>query len=558
MSVAPVRDTLRIRVLERAIRRATPLLRRIDVDPDALLVLLRVKATLERRVVDGMTPTTRVLRQAGLALMVTFYVHIGLALGGVSLLLDDPGTFGAIAGAAVAILVLMPVILDVGHLLLDSADLDVVATLPVTDRTVLAVRTLNLAGFTIVLYASLVLPALPFLPFAGWGPLSGPAGFLAVTALGAASAVTFLVATVLLALRWLGPSRVEDVVLTVQIGLLVVTYGATQVGPHLVDADAWLAWVREHPAVLALVPPVWSGAQMRLLAGDGRPEDFLPAAVGVGFALIVVVGLLIATGSGTVSRLLALGRHARRGPTRPRRFGITGRLGGLLQRSPVDRAGYRFFLACSSVDRTFRRRAYPTIVPLAFAVLPVLVLGKESLTQAFAPLPLAVFGMLPIVALDQGRYSENAAARWLFDTTTASDRGRFARGAGLAPLVRLWLLPTVVYLPVAAYLTEGRNPEVLVLGALVGAGTAVAAVRRLTDTIPFTVPVERIQAGALSGTVIVFSVLSVAASAMVVVAALVPYGGWVGCALLGPLVVREAVRLGRTPPDIPPIPVAEP
>lgn len=412
-------------------------LSRFGVDPDGFRMLLALELNLElrrarsarRRGGGGMSVAGKVVSSI---VSVGFGVFGGVALGNAA----DPLWGMGIALGLLMLFLTMMLVSEYLPALVDTAGIEVLAPLPVDDRSVLAARITHLAAYlgTTLLFMSLVPLLAGTVRYGAWPfvPVWVVAGLLAT-----ATSLGLSFALFLAAMRLFDPQRFRDVLIYLQVAVMVVLMGGFQLIPRLMERDALRALLGTRPRWLALVPPFHGAAFLPLARGE--TDGFLVLLAGLAvFVPFGTLALALRLGKrGFVARLAAMAGATRGAPVgRPRRR----RLRDLLLHSPVSRAGYDFFAALSRRERGFRLRTYPLV---AIAVLMGL---SFAFRRGHLANPAMLCGMLYCLAMYapafvlQARFSDDHEARWIFSVVPVSGYGPFVQGAFTA-LVATFLLP---------------------------------------------------------------------------------------------------------------------
>ena len=431
-----------VRVLVSVARRLRFLYTALGVDPDAMEDLLRVKLLLDhrRRRRDGNHGVTG---NIGFGLMVFMYTSVGVLMGVFAFEAPDPAIYMGVSCTLVLLLLMFPLLADFSMILLDTSDLELLGPLPLSDRTVLAVRISH-----ILLYIGTLLAALGLGPLVLGSIAYPPWLFIPVLLAGlvqmAVLALSSVVVLYLLALKSLDLSRFRDAMVYLQSGAFAIFYLGTQLGPRLLQKLGVLDYVSETPEALLAVPSAATGSLLRMVLGGGEALDPWILASGWGVTLLLFLWAAFLAREGFVRQLAALESSGGRPRTRARHYGITGYLSTRVPARGLERAGWRFFLQMSSSERMFKMRSLPLFVMICVPALMLLLMepdsGIEELKTSLPLLPYLLLFVLPSI-WETARFSANWEGRWIFDDMSREDLSSFVRGAMKAAYTRYLVVP---------------------------------------------------------------------------------------------------------------------
>ncbi|HVT81869.1 MAG TPA: hypothetical protein VHM90_14580, partial [Phycisphaerae bacterium] len=359
-----------------------------------------------------------------------------------------------------------------GEILFNREEADILLSRPVSPRSLLAAKvavmlqvalwiafSFNIAGFV----AGVISPA------GSWLFLPVHALSLMLEALFAASAVVLLYH---LCLLWFGRERLDNIMTTAQVLVIVITLAASQAAPFTSEyfrhsgrnfAASW--W-------LVLIPPAWFAGLDDALAGSHAGTSFLLAAAGMVVTAILAWAAfdkLAATYTSNLQQIVEGGSTRSTSPAGPGRRWLER----AVERPPLrwylrDPMIRRAFLLCTAYllrDRDVKLRVYPSIAPML--IIPFFMLfnfqtGAAASNNAF-PLIFgaAYLALSPTLTLITLQYSQQWQASDVFRLAPIAGPGALCAGARRAVLL-LIALPTVLVFAVAVLLIR-RNPADLLL-----------------------------------------------------------------------------------------------
>ncbi len=406
----------------------------LGVEHDKLLAIFENRLWLETSPLDkgssGFGAPAAALAVSGL-----FACLSGLIPGVVALASRDARLW---LGVGLGLWGYLALLLTLGHfatLLVDGADIAVIAGLPVRDRTVLAARIAHIAIYALVLTACAALfpIALACFVFPIWAVLIVyPLGAIMVTVLVVASVAVLFGAC----LRVFGVARFERATLWLQIGgsalPLIVTQGAV---PWLRRSDAAAQWLA-HDAVRALVPPLQFEALFRTLTGTGQSVDLWIASAGFALPLAVLALALALVRGRYIAALLDKGASGGSGGGFQQSWLL--RFGLARCRDSTARAVFGWTWALVRRERSFVRGVAPqSMLFVTMAVMFVLLPSREAgeFDASLAPLALYAFSAAMATAFIAVEASESSAASPALSSLPFSAAGRVLEGVTKALIV---------------------------------------------------------------------------------------------------------------------------
>lgn len=278
-----------------------------------------------------------------------------------------------------------------------------------------------------------------------------------------------------LCLRWFGREKLDGLMTTTQVLVVIVAMAGSQILPRMMAkmgdkmAEAATSWW------VALLPPAWFAAMDDAVAGSGSAGSWMLAGAGVAITATVLwlaFGKLAATyeaGLQTLSESKPAkpkNRSGRRGLERlmhfpPMRWWL---------RDPMERAS---FLLCGAYllrDRDVKLRVYPGIAPML--VLPVVFMmggtrGDDGPGNDFGlGVAGAYLGIVPILGVSMLQYSQQWQASDLFRATPLAGPGPLCHGARRAVLFFLSLPVVVIAMVLMGLISGSLIPLTMLLPGL--------------------------------------------------------------------------------------------
>ncbi len=396
----------------------------------------------------------------------------------------------------------------VGHfvgLLVDRTDVVVLASLPVSDRTVVAARAAHMLIDLMFLAAcSALLPTIAgCIAFEPWTALlMYPLSTLLITLVVLSATLAFT----MVLLRVVGPARFQRVLFWTQIigaASLAILF---QAGGRLIPWDSVKAAFESHTWLAALVPPLHYVSLFRVACGTSTAADVLPAALGVGLPLVLAAAAFALVSRSFLAAVADSGALTR---TAARGFGSgpLARLAPRLCTTPTAAAAFGFTLAMSRREKTYLRTTLPQMA--SFGAMAIAMFVKSSRRGSGMDIELIHFAPYYFVfvaplTLTAARPSEHSEARWWFGALPVSSVRELLEGAAKALLCGM-VLPATVIVAALVVVVGGLDQFFDVVLAVFAVGAAVCfQARWFLRDIPFTrKPLGRAYAGSVLETIAV-------------------------------------------------------
>ncbi len=417
-----------------------PALGPVGVDPVRFVALVDVRMKLGRRRTtnDGRPPGAK-------GQLVTFFVSFLAGCGAAiaASAMPDPAHGLTIAISITALLTGLFQALDVGTLLFDPAEANVVLPTPTGPRTAYAARLAHGLWGQGWIIAGTLLPLVLYGVFVREMPRFAIAAIPGVVG-GAATMFALLVLLLLLAVRGKDPAKIQNLAVYMQIGVLAIFYIGLQVMAGGARSGAlWERLQLGFGSLRVLFPPAWYGGLLAVMGGDLRTLQLVLAVLAViGPPLALALALGAARGghlaaSAASNGTLSEGTGASRG-------GWVRRLGRALGLSPMERAGFETAGALAGREQAFRQRTWPSLV------YPIVVGGGTMFRDPELAGEMAgVWVLMPAILLPailiHARYTRNPGALWLLDAAPLAKRAPFLAGGRKLFLVTIALVPSLAF-----------------------------------------------------------------------------------------------------------------
>lgn len=449
------------------IRQLNPLWKNLGADPKAMALILDTKLKMDDR--GGYVMGQRKAPKSGMEFLVFFFMFcFGCITIGAFFMLPYPADAVGVIFSFWLIYIGLLLVTEMSKNLLDSRDLYLLLTRPITDTTLSLARTLHIGVFTSKFALCMGLPVFVFMLFY-YNTWSAISFFLA----GIATVVITLVSTLLcymLLLRFAPAHKVRRWVGYLQILLSTIFFALYQL-PNFLDnldfgPDGFTAQI-VGSGWGYLFPGLWAGGLWSSLNGElTNTHTILQATL----TLIAAIGGLIfyvRQSEGYGQRLLDMERSGSApviddiGKPTPKSTWFSPRtwIGHALTRKGLERASFNFHWRMMQRDLDFKQRTWPSIVfyPIAIAAFvgKRLFDGSQAVDLAYTNKRGAVIMiiyaliMLAIAPIQNTKSSKHYKASWIFLATPNKQVGPIQYGQLLAILGAFFMpIALITYLAI--------------------------------------------------------------------------------------------------------------
>ncbi|MEQ1893980.1 MAG: hypothetical protein ABL998_15675 [Planctomycetota bacterium] len=398
--------------------------------------LLRTRIVLDLRPAEASGNAFGVV---GSVLAVLMSWALGLLVGLISLSGNTQAWVVTSLSALLFILVLI-LLQSLAGMLMDPVDVRVLARHPVPDRTLFAVRlvqvfaylALQSAGFLAgnLMVAWIKNPVVPVL-------LVYPLLVLATT-LTALGGIALLVAGLL---RLVGPGHFQRVVLWMQVFVGGAAAASAQILPRLIGMERLRAmWETDSPWKF-LWPPFAYAEVFASASGEGRA-----GALALAVTVLVPLAALLLT-LRLASRHYVAGLEGGDAPKAGAPIWTSdffARLAPHVTRGREQRLGFEFACALGRREGHVLKGVLPQMLSMQAMVLAMMLRERDEDTSFFLSFSagMLVLSLPNLLELTQG--TSQPEARWLFQASPLEDEDELMRGALKGLLVSWWGLAMLV------------------------------------------------------------------------------------------------------------------
>lgn len=406
-------------------------LRAAGVDYALFRELLRTRIVLDLRPAEASGNAFGVV---GSVLAVLMSWALGLLVGLISLSGNTQAWVVTSLSALLFILVLI-LLQSLAGMLMDPVDVRVLARHPVPDRTLFAVRLVQVFAYLAVQSAGFLAGNLmvawiknPVVPVLLVYPL-----LVLATTLTALGGIALLVAGLL---RLVGPGHFQRVVLWMQVFVGGAAAASAQILPRLIGMERLRAMWETGSPWKFLWPPFAYAEVFASASGEGRA-----GALALAVTVLVPLAALLLT-LRLASRHYVAGLEgadaAAVGPARWSR-GLLARLAPQLTRGREQRIGFEFACALGRREGHLLKGILPQMLSMQAMALAMMLRERDGLEPNFFvcfSAGMLVFTLPNLLELAQG--TSQPEARWLFTANPLADEDELMRGA-LKGLLVSWV-----------------------------------------------------------------------------------------------------------------------
>ncbi|WP_068783933.1 hypothetical protein [Paenibacillus phocaensis] len=472
------------------------LFEKLGVDYPVMRRIVQVKLTMDARRVPTLVNKSKQKQQGeaeeGNQFLRSLWLYV--IFGGLSsmfVLMGDNLLFQmSILFGIIMFMVMTSMISDFSSVLLDIRDRGILATKPISRRTLTMAKTVH-----IFMYLFFLTGAIAVIPLAV-GLFRQGIGFFGLMLLELILMdLLIVVLTALLylvVLRFFDGEKLKDMINYVQIGMTITIAVGYQVLVRLFDLTAMD--VTFNPAWWQyLLPPVWVGAAFQTLLHPGEGQAYAGLAalsLAVPLAAFLLYLKLMPALERNLQKLAEPSAKSGQGSGKALR-----RFADWICSTPQESAFFRFAWALMGTEREFKLKVYPSlgfsiVFPFIFLFSNGLDRGLEGISGTRTYLFIYFSGIMLPTLIMMLRFSSRYKAAWIYRTAPIP---------GEAPIYKAALKASLVRLMVPLYLVEAAIFAVLfgasILPDLIVAGIAMQCYAILSflflrKGLPFSEPFD--------------------------------------------------------------------
>jgi hypothetical protein len=503
--------------------------------------------------------TSRQRRRPGrvppLVLALITYSAMGTLLATALATRGDQFIYALFTLSASMFLTALTVIMEYSAVVVHPDDFEIMAHRPISPATYFWAKVGNLLFYVTLTALALSLgPAIIGSKALGGGPLFGVTYLpVAVVACGWIASAAVLFYTV--ALRTLGHERLTSTITyfhTIATVVLVLGYIFL---PRALESDPTALAIQRGSWIFA-VPPAWFAAVVELVTQGNVGSNAALAALAVGSTVVVAVAAANTISLDYSRRISELASTSKAAPAEARSIERRGtsRLGAILCRTDVERAGFELMAKYMRRDRRLRSRIYPAFgLPLAAYLYGLLSRGPMSpFVAPDTDSPIAARELLGFYSVFMTFFfastmtqSEEWQAAWVFYAAPIENRAGLLIGARKLVIGRFIVPFFVVLGMLLLFVMPPTDALVFTLILLLLTLLAFSLLSLAGPYPPLSQPPEKTRHARNIGLIMILGMFMAALVAVQRVVAFAPEGAWVlvaalvGLAALADLVLRK-------------------
>jgi ABC-2 type transport system permease protein len=387
-----------------------------------------------------------------------------------------------------------------GEVLFNKEEADILMHRPITPQSLLWAKIGVLVKISLWIAGAFNLVGL----FAGMLAVNGDWRFPFVhaisTVLEALFCAGFVVLAYQLCLRWFGRDKLEGLMTSAQvivvigfvlIGQIFPQFVVTRTGSASFSANSW--WI-------AMLPPSWFAGFDDALAGTGSINSIIMAIMAVGITALILWLAFGKLANDYQSGLQAMNESS--GSSKPmarqgRRWINTAVDLPPLRwwlRNPVERASFLLTAAYLTRDRDTKLRIYPSIAP--FLVMPLIFLmqGRHqddpNMNHFGIAFLGAYIGVIPAFALSILQYSQQWQASDVFRSAPIPGPAEICNGARRAVMLLIGLPMTLAIFLIIWFLHSNVSEFELLIPGLIALPIYTMLPNIRGGAVPLSTPTE--------------------------------------------------------------------
>jgi hypothetical protein len=415
-----------------------------------------------------------------------------------------------------------------GEVLFNKEEADILLHRPVTPRALLWAKIGVLVRVSLWMAGAFNLGGF----FAGVGASDGgwlyPVAHVLSTVLEALFCAGGVVAVYQLCLRWFGRERLDSLMTLAQVMVGIAAVLGGQIPQLLTKFHGEISF-NAHSWWVCLLPPAWFAGLDDLIAGSRSASSGILAVVGLIVTAVILWVAFEKLAADYETGLQSMGEtitpkhpkeaHRRLLDTLASRAPLRWWL-----RDPVSRAAFLLVAAYLVRDRDVKLRVYPGVAPML--IWPFLTLIQDrgpaqaagvSAMSGFTVAFTGIFlGIIPLLAVDLLRYSQQWQAADLFRVAPVEGPGPFCDGTRRAVLLILTLPVLVAAVLLASLLGSAHTHLPLLLPGIIALPLYAMLPCLKGNAVPFSLPSEEAKSAGrglkMIGVMMASGVLAVAAT----------------------------------------------
>ncbi|MBB4824679.1 putative membrane protein YqjE [Sporosarcina luteola] len=465
-----------------------PLLLKLGIDYETLVIILRMKLTMDGRRVPTIFNDTRVKKEGNQFLKsLWIYALYGLLITPFLFLGNQLVFQMGISFGIIIFILSTTMIADFSSVLLDIRDKNILHTKPADSKTINAAKILHILIYMFFVSGSLLL--LPILVSLFKKGILFTLLFLVDIGLTIALVIVITSLLYLVVLRFFDGERLKDIINYVQILLSVGTIIGYQVVARsfdIVNFDISYTFSWWH----LLLPPLWYGSTFEMLINRNYSIGIVLGSI-LGILVPILAVLLyirlMPAFERSLDKLMGVAKERKRKPHR-----IIAFLANLTCRSKEERVFFRFATLMMRQEREFKLKVYPVLAmgivfPFIFILMELRERSLADIGTGSMFLFIYFLNFIIPTVVHMLRYSGSYKGGWIFKAAPI-DHPQIVFSGTLKAFLTTMYAPVFLFLSVIfiGIFSISVIPDLLAVALGGVLFTAIVYMLMDRDSFPFT------------------------------------------------------------------------
>ena len=403
-----------------------------------------------------------------------------------------------------------------GEMLFNKEESEILMHRPVTADMLLRAKAFVLIQVTLIFALALNLVGMVAEAMFGDGGFVFPVIHLISMTVEALFCTGLIILTYQVCLKWFGREKLDSIMTSFQVLITVGFMLGSQLLPRAmigkgtgfaVVFDAWY---------FKILPPMWFASIDDAVVGTHSPNSWIFAGLGTAITAVICYLAFIKLGKVYETGLQTLGEATEAKPRQIRQFRLLEKVSqtfpvSLFLKDPVSRSSFKLVGSYIARDRDTKLRLYPSIASMM--IMPVVMLINHQttsgssyhptsdsasrmlahtnsiFTNVFVGMAASYLCIVPLMALNLIKYSQQWRAAELFLAAPISGPGPLVKGARVA-VITLITVPLVVMVSIGIWALVGLDMLPMVLIGLIALPVYTYLPTISGNAVPLSNPLE--------------------------------------------------------------------
>ena len=397
-----------------------------------------------------------------------------------------------------------------GEALFNKEESEILMHRPVTPQMLLRAKSTVLVQIALCVAGALNIIALGVGFTASDGNWLFPFAHVASTVEEALFCIGVVVLMYQLCLRWFGRERLEGIMTTMQVVVMVSITVGSQILPRAIGMNGGIATVSLNAWWLKILPPTWFASFDDAVAGSQSTQSWLLATVGLVVTAVILWLGFSRLASTYESGMQSLNEAARPAKNQGSQFRFVKALSESMPlkwflRDSVTKASFQLVAAYMFRDRDTKLRLYPGLAPMMVMPIMLIVTNRKTshqvldndfsrgMGQFFIAMAAAYLCLVPLTALNLLKFSQQYRAADVFVAAPILGPAPILQGARVA-VVTFLTIPLLAGLAIFAAFSQGGASLWFVLVGVIALPIYTLIPGATGDATPLANPVEEAKA----------------------------------------------------------------